>query len=349
MADVALRVDGKRYGGWKSVSISLGLEQLVGTFTVSASALAPNGDAATALQPGSLVEVLVDNQVVITGYIDDLNIEHSASDHRISVSGRDKAADLIDCAAMNQPGEWNNKDMLAIVSDLCAPFGITARSTVPVGKPFAQWNIEPGETVFENIDRLARHRGVLVVSDGVGGVLLTQPGADTISTALVLGENILSGTLSASHQQRFSDYTVKGQRPRDDENEGALATQISATVKDSDVTRHRPTLLMYEDADASKSTLANRAAWQRDVNAARAQRVSITVQGFSHASGLWSLNKLVSVTDARLRLNNVQLLIVGITWSLDASGTRTELQLMPRNALQVDVLPDSLLEPQDAA
>ena len=41
----------------------------------------------------------------------------------LSVSGRDKTADLIDCSATGN-SEFNNKTLTAIAQELCAPFGI---------------------------------------------------------------------------------------------------------------------------------------------------------------------------------------------------------------------------------
>lgn len=342
MSDAELLVNGRAYSGWTSITVERSIENFAGTFAFGVSALSPSGEAASDLHDGQPAAVRLNGDTVITGFIDGFEIEHDAKKHEITVTGRDATGDLVDCSAAFVTRQWFDQGMLAIVRDMVKDYSIDVVVQTDLGKPFATWNIEPGETIFENIDKLARHRGVLAMSDGAGHLLLTKPGTEVVATRLQLGENILAGKLTRDCKKRFSDYTVLGQRQRDDENSAEDASQPKGRARDAWCKRKRYTTGYYEDANATLDTLTKRAAWQSNVSAAQAQRVIITVQGWSHAAGLWVPNQLVAIDDERLRLSNATLLIAGVKHQLSAQGTTTELTLAPRDAFLVDKQPEEI-------
>lgn len=339
MPDARLIIGSTAYGGWKSLAIERGIEQLAGTFEFKVSAWATDGSAAKDIKNGAKAAVSIDGTTVISGFVDAKDLSHSAEEHTISITGRDAAADLVDASALHKTGQWSDQGMLAIARDLTQPFGISVSSDTDLGKPFTKWNIEPGETVFENLDRMARHRGVLVVSDGSGGVLLTRAGQGRAPTKLVLGENILSGHVTHSNLDRFSEYIVLGQRPSDDDSLAEQITELSGRAKDAAITRYRPSIEIVEDV-ADTETLRKRALWRRNVQAARGIRATINVQGWTHEKGLWTPNTRVTVTDERLELDETELLIVKVRHALDENGTLTQLTLTIPEALTPEELPE---------
>lgn len=339
MPDVELIVGSQRFSGWKGIAVVRSIEQIAGVYELQVSDTAPDGTTSKRIVPGAKAALSLDGETIITGYIDDVEMAHRGNERSIAVRGRDAAGDLVDCSAVYKTGQWSNQSMLAIARDLAAPFGITVSADVDVGKPFVVWNVEPGETVFENIDRMARHRGVLVVSDGQGGIALTRAGAVRAPTNLVLGENILTGSNSISHRERFSEYRVVGQRPRDDSSDGEQLTEMQGRSVDAAVKRYRPRVEVIEDVGDTEA-LARRALWRRNVQAGRSARAQITVQGWRHESGLWAPNTLVTVRNEWLRLS-AELLIVEARYLLDLTGTRTELTVTIPAALTPEELPEA--------
>lgn len=305
--------------------IGLGMDQVCGTFEFEVSELWPGQPQPRQVQPGEPCEVKVNGVTLITGYVDEVRIEHDAQRHRVAVAGRDRTADLVDCSAVWPTGQWKGRDILQIARDLCAPFGIAVSADVDVGKPLQSFALVQGETVFEAIERLARIRALLLVSDGKGGLKLTRAGVAKVATALVLGQNVLAGRASLSFRDRYSKYTAKGQAVGDDFVNGRQVSQIAARAVDEGVSRHRPLLLLGENQDAA-ATLQQRVQWEANVRAARSTEVDITVQGWHHSAGLWQPNTLVKVTDSLLRLDH-ELLIVGVALELNEKGTLATLSL----------------------
>lgn len=338
MTDLALVVDGVSYGGWKEIGVSGGLQQIAGEFRLLVTERWQGLATPRPLRPGQQAQVTIDGQAVITGYIDDVQPEYDARNHTVFVSGRDATGDLVDCAAIAKGGVYNGRTLAQIATDLCAPFGIKVKVQTDVGPAFPTLRVEPGEKVMELLDRAARYRGVLLMSDGLGNLLITQPGTTMAPASIELGKNARSARAQSSMEHRFSRYVVKAQQQGTDEIFGAAASGPSASVDDAGVPRYRPTVIMAED-QANAAACRTRAQWERTVNAARARSAVYTVQGWKVGNVLWRHNTLVPVKDAYLGIDDT-MLIVKVQYYLDAqSGQATDITVMGRNAFNPIKLP----------
>ena len=324
MSEVKLTVNGTDYGGWKSVNIARGIEQIAGTFELGVSELWPGQRIIRNIAPGDKCTVSIDGTAVITGAVDDVSIRHSKESHEVRIAGRDATGDLVDCSAIFKSGKWAMAKMEAIATDLCTPFGIGVKSDVNPG-PAVEWNIQEGEAVFECLDRLAKSKGVLPVSDGNGGLLITRAGkAGRVGMALQRGVNTLGGDLKLSFRERFSRYIVKGQGASSDAL-FADATRLKAEQTDARIGRYRPLVVLADDL-ADGATVQRRALWEANVRTGKSAQISIPVQGWRHPDGLWQPNTLVHVVDPYLR-TDADLLIKGVTFGIDESGSITTLAL----------------------
>ena len=221
---ITLRVGGEVFSIWTRCEVTRDLADISGSFVFDYddgrryAALLPKPDltaAANALLPGPPVRIDVDGEPVLLGYLDDINLDLGPDELRASVLGRDPTGDLVDCSANpTGPAEYRNLTLTDFVAKLCAPFGITVRAEVDVGDPFPLISLDVAERVMAAIERQARQRGILVVSDGVGGLVLTQSGQTRGPAPLVLGQSIHRSRVRMSWRGRFSDHWVKGQLPR---------------------------------------------------------------------------------------------------------------------------------------
>lgn len=324
---VELKVNGRLYGGWEQVSIQRGIEQIAGAFTLSVTDRwnTEAGQKAFEIKPGQTCEVWVDGQIVITGYIDETEPAYDATSHAITVTGRDKTGDLVDCGAIYKSGHWINKTIAQIAQDLIAPFGIGLKVQADIGAPLPVFAIQEGASVFEELERAARMRALLLVSDGQGNLVLTRAGTDRAGAHLLEGGNILRASGMLSWKDRFSHYIVKGQRTGNDHAFAATVAQQQEAVKDATINRYRPLVLLAEDQDGN-ATLRQRAEWERNVRAGRGTRATVTVQGWQANGKLWQPNTLTRLQSPRLAAD-LDLLIVSVNYTLDDSGALTVLDL----------------------
>jgi prophage tail gpP-like protein len=345
--DVTLTIAGTRYGGWKSLRCRRSLEEAAGAFELGVSEIWPEQSTPREIRPFDACALSIDGEVVITGAVDAISTGMMARDHYFSVSGRDKSADLVDCSAVHGKGEWRNARLDQIARDLAATNGITVKVEADVGAVFPQWAIQEGETAFACIERAARMRGVLLLPDGAGGLVLGKAGTQRIGTALVLdGEetNVLECVVRNDATQRFQQYVVKGQRAGTDGAYGSSASAMKATASDAGVKRAR-TLVVVADDETDVAGLKKRAEWEATVRAARALTVDVTVQGWSHPGGLWRMNRVVPLRAPALRIER-DLLIRDVEYSLDRGGTFTRMTLTPVEAYTPQIAPPARKAPR---
>ncbi|MDH3000991.1 phage tail protein [Chelonobacter oris] len=210
MNNVELYLNGAICSGWESVSITRSLEAIAGSFELGI-ALRPEDDVSV-LKAGSAMKLKINGNTVITGYVDALRQNINGDSKEITISGRDKTADLVDCAVLHSSGQFKNQNLKQIAENLCQPFNIKVVWTATEPKSSEKipvWQVEPGETVFDTLSKLARHKGVMVTSDVDGNLVFTDP-SKAVAGELTLGENLLSLELNDDWSQRFSLYRVIG-------------------------------------------------------------------------------------------------------------------------------------------
>ena len=339
MPEVILYVGNKRYGGWKDVTIRRGIEQISGTFELSVTDRWSGQDQAWQVHQGDECSVKVGDTVLIKGYVDEVLPFFANEDHGVTIVGRDKTGDLVDCSAISKTGEWKGRTLLQVAEDIAKPFGISVTDTVGLSETFKQSALQEGETAFEALERAARMRGVLLVSDEDGNLVITRAGTSRVNTALVQGQNILSARGSFSFRDRFSTYICKGQNVGLDLSTPEQNSQPKGEAPDSQVKRYRPLIIVAEDIADSKG-LKDRAMWEAAVRMGRSARPVITVQGWEHDAGLWLPNTLVRVDCPYLYLAE-ELLIVAVTYQVNDRGTTAELELCRPAAFDLRAVPET--------
>ncbi|EGG6362770.1 phage tail protein [Salmonella enterica] len=339
---IVLTLGGQSYTGWQSASIKRSIENAAGEFQLGIAKRI--GVSVKALVPGQSVKLTINDQAVVTGWLDEFESDVSSTDFTLSLTGRDKTGDLVDCAAVYQGGMWSGRTLAQIAADLCKPFNVAVRWLVTdatASKAFSSFKLEHSETVYEALGRAARMRGVLMTSNANGDLVFTQAGT-AYAGSLTLGKDLLELEYKNSWHDRFSLYKVVGGHAcggdlGDSITDIEQVTGPSAQVADPLVTRYRPTLKIA-DHNITQQTAWARADHERRHAIARSTRFTATVPGWYRADGaLWDVNSIVNVTATALGISAVPLLIAGVEYRLDDNGLTTQLTLAPREGYIVPV------------
>ena len=290
------------------------------------------------LTPGREAHLHLGKTGVIDGYIDILNVADNPNSRNITIQGRSKTADLVDCSALG-PFEFDGGLTLTQIAEkLCQPFGISVIALADVGEPFPVISIKPSDKVFDILNKLAKQRGLLLYSSTEGNLVINKRGLQRAATELVQGVNVLSARASYDNTNRFSEYVVKGQ------NDGSIdgligdkpedATEAEGSAKDSGINRYRPTVIIAENAGSSQ-TSKERAEWEATYRAAKGTTISVTVKDWKEKNGqLWDINKLVYLRYPRLGVNG-QFLINAVSYKQDENSSRTcTLELVRKDAYE---------------
>ncbi|GBQ08948.1 Mu-like bacteriophage tail protein GpP [Saccharibacter floricola DSM 15669] len=347
---------------------------------------------------GQSVRIEIAQQPILKGWLEAINTRGDDHSLSVTVSGRDLAGDLVDCAAQAQgPGRMDKVRLEAVVGHLSQPFGLDVQSVVDTGPPFEMVAFDTSTKAIDVIEQQSRQRGVLVTSNGLGRLLLTKPGSTRAEENLIYpGGNVRA--MEARITQRFSDHIVKGQgRPVHRAVQPALTADMAAGsitpvsgmsaheeravcqfgyCHDSGVGRYRPRVytartMSGQAPQASRSgddlsallaqsqrvqkpgyrqarapqrpeapprtkdqpySLDDQAAWRMRTSRAGATTFTYTVPSLTNTQGvLWRPNQIVHVRD---RVNGLDgdMLIAGITWSINDHEMSTKLSVVPPDA-----------------
>lgn len=240
---VELTIGGQVHRGWKEARVEVGIDTVAHSFQLTLAERWPGEEKAWVIEAGSAAKVSIGGETLISGYIDVVEPGLSGDDHTIRVSGRAKAADLIDCSAVAKPGSWKGKKLEEIATELAKPFGITVTAEASTAPAFKAFALQPGETVFEAIARMAKMRGLLVISDADGNLHVVRPKPTGSAIRLEQGKNLKAIVGKHNVSDRFSEYLIKGQAAGDDGQNGKAVSQPKGEAKDPGVKRYRPLII----------------------------------------------------------------------------------------------------------
>ncbi len=364
---VILRTAGKELTGWTDVAITAGITMAARSFSVGITYQWPQAkDVISAVNLGDPVEVWIGNDPVVSGYIFATPMAYSAMSLQVSVSGRSRTADIVDCApaawlgksvtstqtgqwtaarlvppsgtiiapTSPQASQWKGQTIEQIAADLCGPYGIDVVRQVSTGSPVSQHAIDPGESVFDSINRLLANCQLFAMDDAAGRLVLTSPGkGGNASGGLEMGVNILTGSIQRDAAEVFSDYVVTGQRSGSDQAYGSASNQIMASTTDSQTSRFR-LLALDQYGEMTQDICRQIASFEQRRRRALLQGVSYTVVGWRDALGkLWTPNSMVHVRDNCFGIDD-DLLLAEVQYQLSEQGSTATLNLAPLAAFE---------------
>ena len=337
MSNVELLVNGLRYGGWTDVEVKRSMEAVSGAFTVGLTERWAGQDRPWVILPGSECTIYVDGELMITGYVDALDVSFDAGSHNVTVKGRDKTADMVDCSAVHTPDQWTNIGLDKLARILASPFGVPVTIEADVGAAFPSVKLDHGETAYEALERHARQRAALLLPDRRGGLVVTTPGARRAAVKLEQGVNVLSASGGLDFSSRFSDYIVKGQTVGSDDWDAEAAAHVTASDSDNRISRYRP-LIVQAEALQDNGSAKKRAVWEKNVRKGRSAKATVTVQGWRQSPGgpIWDINMIVRATLPWLQING-DMMVSSVSFKKSERGTVTELEIASPEALQPDV------------
>jgi prophage tail gpP-like protein len=340
---------GEVYTGWKSVRVTTTLDDSASTFELEGTDMY----GSVILNEGDKVQILYDNQILITSYIDRVEEHYSATDHSIQVIGRSLTKDLIDCSA--NPNSWPNTKLSFIVQQLVNPYNLKVIIEPGLDYTVDTFSVknDENETVIQAIQRLAARSQLIVTDNEYGNIVLTQAGSSLspINITNKKGDsssNVLEGSSIGDEQQRYSIITARSQIRGTDTNFGTSAQKPSAFATDNvNVFRYRP-LIIDANEQLNQSDLQELVDWQIGYNTGKSRTLKYTVQGWGKVINgnynLWQLNTLVSVYDDMLGFMPPnddmlgfmppisQFLITELEFEFGEGGTKTEITLHPKEA-----------------
>jgi prophage tail gpP-like protein len=345
--NIFLEINGIRYEGWTSVNVSKSIENLSGQFSFESSVrevfLNNERFIENPIKAQDEARIFIDDNVIITGTVEALNISYSKDNHGISVSGRDKTGDLIDSSAIQKT--YNINSFPVLIRTVLTDNGYTdidvSNDVLGLKSLGSNEKIktESGDTVFSFLDRYAKKLQVILSTDSDGNIIITREGSTDAGGALVStknnsNNNILSANLSIDTKQRYRFVEVYSQA--DNNSYGVNAVSQKGTAED-DIIRAPRRIRINSTNTTTSDFLNDLAQWNVNVKRAKGQRYNARVVGYYadvESKTLWQPNTIVEVKDDKCNLDGT-FLIQGVSYIKSGSGSYTDLSIVNQGAFSL--------------
>jgi len=369
--DLTLIAGGRSIAGWESVRVTRGIERMPSDFEVSMTERFP-GELDFVVQPGDTCQVLLGEDLVINGYVDRYIPSIDGNSHSISIQGRGRCADLVDCAAEWPGYQISGADALDVANKLCQPYGIIAQFQYSGGlivprqfggtlvtwysqftpqelailnktlSVIPQFNLNPGETAFSVIEKICRFAALLCYEDTGGNLILSCIGSGNAASGFVQGVNVQSARITYSQDQRYSEYQCIMQSMATLGDVGGQSI-IPGKAVDDGVKRPRKKVMIAETSSTGIDP-NYRAQWEMVRRWGRSYQLNLVTDSWRDSAGnLYAPNTFADLSLPLLKCDKENWLISEVAYKLDeSSGTTCELTIMPPAAF---LLTRELLQP----
>ncbi len=338
-----IRLNGIDLVNFSEVSVFRSMETVSGSFSFSSTADEQNR---LPVREGNRIEIVVDENTVMTGFIEGIESNASPDSHDFLASGRDVTGDLYDSTVGDIKEFTGSVQLIDICKAVVAGinlFNTDVINEIPITEnpiePFSEWDItsaDIGMTAFEFLEPFARKRQVILNTDGFGNLILARNTGIKFPASLKTGENgnFINARKVIDNTQRFNIYTAHSQLNPIRMTVGTKPSEIvqqKGLAEDPEIRSSR--IYAFNAEESSDSfTAKDRAIWESNFNRARSLSYSGTVQGHSTNRTIWIPNRLIDVDDS---FNDIQatLLIRSVRYnsSLDL-GNNTTLEMTYRSA-----------------
>lgn len=337
---VASLVIGGREVPWKEIAVERSLESMVGTVRATVP-LAPG--APTAVGARTFARVASDEDTgaraeqLVNGFLDGVAVRSNAQAQEVSLTIRDRTADLVDGSRIESPGQWGQLTLDELARAIAQPYGIGVDDYVGAsGMRILGAASEPGETDYEVIERIARRFGVLVGTSPSGRLTL---GSDSLGRAEVglrsgQGGNIKAWSWSASVGQRFRRTRVIGG------NDGGFGSVVGPAqlpigdVEDPEVRDQRERVIIAQ-GQVTALDCSRLAAWHASVARARAATLEVELPSWRQGRGgsVWRPGLTVDVELVEID-DRARLLVQSVSLRNGRSGEVATLRLVRSDSLE---------------
>lgn len=345
--ELTIKTAGHSIAGWQRVRVTRGIERMPSDFEVELAEATPPNDVAKTLMPGAPVEVYIGSDKVITGYVDRRNIGITPQSHVVHITGRGKAQDLVDCAAVWPSNQIVNASALAIAKQLAGAYGIEVTSGAGDGWIVEQLNINLGETSWEIIERVCRYSGLLCYETPDGNLRLARVSAEKMTSGARQGVNVQAAETMFALDQQFSEYRgvmFSFNRFEDLGGDGNVVKVVKPKKPlppgFGGKPRFRPHYVISEQIQNGVNLAELRAVWEMNRRWGRSNVARVVVDSWRDAAGtLWTPNFAIPLDLPGCEVTAQSWVISEATFSKDLEqGTIATIIAMPPEAFEPEPL-----------
>ena len=333
--EVSIKVDGQSISGWTGVTIEQAIDNCADGFSISAPFDPDRMDLCDRFEPFSYrpCEVYIDDELIITGSIEKVELADSVDGQTIVVQGRNKTGVLVDCYIDEVGYQYNKRTLRGVIEKLIEKYDVELEPDPDKKNDtgiIQECAAEPGQKIFDFLVKLAEGYGLFLSSNEKGELVLSYPPKEpeTPVASIVAGKSpYIGGSSSYDGTARFNRYTVIVQ--------DFAIKPVLRWADDSGVPTYRHSVELGEttftEREPAREKVASIAIHKRALALARAVNIDITVSGWRDANdALWEKGKTITLfAPALMVYQESPFILAGITLKIDESqGRVADLRLV---------------------
>jgi len=322
-----LLISGNNYQGVKSGSVTCSISSIANSFNATLNNFSKQ--QISSIKAGLPLSIKFEGELVLTGYIDAVSPSYDNRETSISIKGRSKAGDLVDCTLPEIGTEWKKKNVIQIANIWGSSFGISF--TGESGSLIETINYEYGTEVFEALKKHTEKEGLIVYSLPNGNCLISVTNIGSSGLSFIEGQNIISFGGDIDLSNVFSSYIVKGSAQSNLQQSEEEASNAPNAVLNNKM-RNRP-LVIIADGNADIGVCKKRAEFEEKIRIGQSESYTVAVQGWLSTT---NLNKTAIMDLSNSFGIKKTMLISGMTLSVSEDGSTTEVTLANTEAFVTD-------------
>ncbi len=301
------------------------------------------------LAKGDSCEIWIDNNKVMTGFINSLGGYSDPETTEIRIRGRDKIQDIIDSSIKSNIDFKTSVDIITMFKRVMGSLGITgidvSLQSGLIVRRFSKSELASakiGENAFGFLEKYCRMRQLLITSNSDGDIVLTRAGTskyDTILKKEIGGEenNILRSDFEDNDSSRFREYIVISQGNPIDQLFNDSTVSKRSVAQDTNIRTGR-VLVVNTEISSDLQTNTERAKWESNIRRTKGFQYNCRIRGFyldAKGTILIQPNNMIQVIDERFGID-AELLIKSCRYIKSLEGTFTDITLVNRDAFTLD-------------
>jgi len=286
--------------------------------------------------PGNSCLINLGGINVIKGIIETRQVGYDAGRHGVELQGKSVTAPAARSSVNTKSGSFDGMTWKQVADKVTAPHGTPV---IAIGQlnsiPFDKLQNQPGEQIWDFLERIARPRGIILGSDSFGNFLaIGDHSMPILNTQLIEGQNIKKMQCMFHKEITYAEYKVTAQSAASDDNAFTKASELEASWGGTGypgsiviTPSEQPVKDQQEVLDRAK----NEALWREGPQI----EASVTVQGWYRDDvNLWWPGDDVFVYSPMCPLNMVMKIQTGTFTQDNNEGTQTVLELKQPWALK---------------
>jgi prophage tail gpP-like protein len=329
-----LSAGGALYHDWESVWVQQRWAESFHRFRFTAAERGNLPDSWADLRqfkPGDPCTIQLADQLAFTGFITTRQVAYDAGSHQVQLMGKSMTAGPAKSTAYTKSGNFDGMPFVKVAEKVLEPYGGASIIEVvgtPDPTPFVQLQNQPGEKIWDFLERIARPRGIVLGSNKYGKFLIIGPHNGNVGPSLIEGQNIKACQCLIQNDNVFNLYGAIVQDGGTDDHNGAQASPPPAWCPGSANDKSCLITPMEQPVRTPQELLShvkNIAVWHEGYII----QVNITVQGWIAPNGsIWNPGDKVFVKSPMAMLSQYMKIMSATFIQDNQSGTQTVLELV---------------------